>query len=99
MSGTHKIGAGSLEAMGRQGLKELRAALYPDSNIAREAEIGTYGTLTQGEIADQKADGQVSETISRDRHSDSQLDERMADLNRTPQAREPPERQQEIERD
>lgn len=99
MSGTPKIGAGSLEAMGRQGLKELRAALYPDSNIAREAEMGTYGTLTQGEIAEQKVEGQVSETVSRDRHSDSQLDEKMAYLQRTQHVREPTERQQEVERE
>lgn len=54
---TPKIGEGHAAAMLRQGFKELQAALYPDSNIAREAEVGTFGHPTQGEIAgDRKAD-------------------------------------------
>lgn len=52
-----KIGEGHASAMLRQGFKELQAALYPDSNIAREAEVGTFGHPTQSEIAgDRKAD-------------------------------------------
>jgi hypothetical protein len=53
----HKIGEGHAAAMLRQGFKEIQAALYPGSNIAREPEVGTFGHPTQGEIAsDRKAD-------------------------------------------
>lgn len=47
-----KFGAGHVGAMARQGLKELRAALYPESNVAQGQEYGLYGTLTPGEVAD-----------------------------------------------
>ena len=54
-----KIGAGHASAMARQGLHELRAAFYTESNIAQQPEMGTYGTLTPGEVADsRKEDGQ-----------------------------------------
>lgn len=46
-----KIGAGHASAMARQGLRELRGAFYPDSNVAQQPEYGLYGTLTPGEIA------------------------------------------------
>lgn len=52
-----KIGAGHVAAMGRQGLRELRGAMYPDSNVAQQPEYGLYGTMTPGEIAaDRKVD-------------------------------------------
>lgn len=47
-----KIGDGHLAAMARQGLRELRAAFYPDSNIASQTEYGIYGTRTPGEVAE-----------------------------------------------
>ena len=43
--------------MGRQGLNELRAALYSDSNVAQRPEYGLYGTRTQGEIAEARKVG------------------------------------------
>jgi hypothetical protein len=46
-----KIGEGSLEAMGRLGLKELRNAINPSKDSVADTEIGMYGTATQGEIA------------------------------------------------
>lgn len=49
-----QIGAGHASAMFRQGLAELRAALYPESNVAQPVQHGMAGTLTQGEIADAK---------------------------------------------
>ena len=49
-----KIGAGHVAAMGRQGLRELRGALYPDSNVAQPPEYGLYGTMTPGEIAEDR---------------------------------------------
>lgn len=49
-----KYGAGHAHAMGRQGLAELRGALYTDSNVAQRPEYGLYGTRTQGEIADDR---------------------------------------------
>src|SRR5882724_9038226 len=47
-----KIGAGHASAMFRQGLKELRGALYPESNVAQHQEYGLYGTRTPGEVAE-----------------------------------------------
>ncbi|MBC7817329.1 MAG: hypothetical protein IAG10_10610 [Planctomycetaceae bacterium] len=47
-----KIGAGHASAMFRQGLRELRGALYPESNVAQPTEYGIAGTLTPGEVAE-----------------------------------------------
>jgi hypothetical protein len=47
-----KIGAGHASAWLRQGLSELRAALYPDSNVAQLPQYGLYGTRTPGEVAE-----------------------------------------------
>lgn len=47
-----KIGAGHAAAMARLGLKELRNAANPARDSAADSEIGLYGTLTQGEIAE-----------------------------------------------
>jgi hypothetical protein len=49
---TRKIGAGSWEAWKAQGWSEIRALLYPDSNIAQPAAYGMWGTQTQGEVAE-----------------------------------------------
>src|SRR5271170_6439463 len=46
-----KIGAGHAAAMARLGLKELRNAVNPSRESVADAEIGLYGTQTQGEIA------------------------------------------------
>ena len=47
-----KIGEGHAAAMGRLGLKELRNAFNPSRESVADQEIGLYGTLTQGEIAE-----------------------------------------------
>lgn len=47
-----KIGEGHAGAMFRLGLKELRNALNPSRESVADSEIGLYGTLTQGEIAE-----------------------------------------------
>src|SRR3954463_10123860 len=47
-----KIGEGHAAAMFRLGLKELRNALNPSRESVADQEIGVFGTLTQGEIAD-----------------------------------------------
>ena len=60
-----KLGAGHASAMARQGLAELRAAFYADSNVAQPTEYGMYGKPTPQEIvsdkqADQSLDAQPS---------------------------------------
>lgn len=45
------IGEGHVAAMFRLGLKELRNAATPSRESVADTEIGLYGTLTQGEIA------------------------------------------------
>ncbi len=47
-----KIGEGHLAAWLRLGLKELRNAWNPSRESVADSEIGLYGTLTQGEIAE-----------------------------------------------
>lgn len=49
-----KIGAGHASAMFRQGLAELRAAIYPDGNVAQPPQYGIYGTKTPGEVMQEK---------------------------------------------
>jgi len=49
-----KLGSGHLEAMIRLGLKELRNAANPSRESVADSEIGLYGTLTQGEIAESR---------------------------------------------
>lgn len=46
-----KIGAGHAAAMARLGLRELRNAANPSRESVADAEIGLYGSQTQGEIA------------------------------------------------
>jgi hypothetical protein len=62
-----KIGEGHVAAMGRLGLKELRNALNPSRESVADAEIGLYGTATQGEIAGARggpAQGPEQESLS-----------------------------------
>ncbi len=47
-----KVGSGHAAAMARLGLKELRNAANPSRESVADNEIGLYGTLTQGEIAE-----------------------------------------------
>lgn len=49
-----KIGAGHLAGMARQGLKELRAVFYPESNVAEPTDYGIYGMSTPGEVAQER---------------------------------------------
>jgi hypothetical protein len=63
-----KIGEGHLAAMFRQGLRELRAAFYPESNVAQPGEYGLYGTRTPGEVAEAR------------RSDDRQLEEEPKDV-------------------
>jgi hypothetical protein len=51
---TPKIGAAHASAMFRQGLAELRAALYPESNVAQPPVYGIAGTRTPGEVMEDK---------------------------------------------
>lgn len=61
MSNKHdepKIGSGHASAFFRQGLSELRAALYAESNVAQPPQYGLYGTRTPGEVAEaRRVDG------------------------------------------
>lgn len=83
-----KIGAGHASAMFRQGLSELRAAVFPDSNVAQPPQYGLYGTRTPGEVAEaRRADGRDN-----DEEPTSVLDEKLreADANRALRDREAP---------
>lgn len=66
-----KIGDGHASAMFRQGLRELRGALYPESNVAQNPEYGLYGTKTPGEIAEDRRpeERDMDEEFGKDRGS------------------------------
>lgn len=51
-----KIGAGHASAMFRQGLAELRGAMYQQSNVAQPTQYGIYGVATPQEIVQAKQD-------------------------------------------
>ena len=88
------IGTGHAEAMFRQGLAELRGALYPESNVAQPAQYGLYGTRTPGEVAEaRKADGERD----MDEEPKSALMERLAQAERDSREPEPPARDMERE--
>jgi hypothetical protein len=67
-----KFGEGHASAMFRLGLKELRNALNPSRESVADNEIGLYGTLTQGEIADDRGGpGKGKEQESREAKKES----------------------------
>ena|SRR5713226_3499429 len=82
-----KIGDGHASAMFRQGLRELRGALYPGSNVAQNPEFGLYGTLTPGEVAESRRSSDLNLEQEGPRN-DSVLDERL----RQAEGRDAPER-------
>lgn len=87
-----KIGAGHASAMFRQGLAELRAAMYPNSNVAQPAQYGLYGTKTPGEVMQDK------QSDARDPDEQpSILGERLQQAEKAHDGREP--REPEMERD
>jgi hypothetical protein len=49
-----KFGQGHASAMFRQGLSELRASLYAESNVAQPPQVGLYGTPPQGEVMQER---------------------------------------------
>jgi hypothetical protein len=80
-----KIGSGHASAMARQGLRELRAAIYPESNVSQQGEYGLYGTRTPGEVAESRR----SEALDRDEEPTSALDERLRQAESREANREP----------
>jgi hypothetical protein len=81
-----KIGDGHAAAMFRQGLAELRAALYTESNVAQPAEYGLYGTPTPSEVSQARG----GEAPARDDGPSSIVDSRMieADTGRDTDSRD-----------
>ena len=82
---TPKIGAGHASAMFRQGLRELRAAMYPESNVAQPAEYGLYGTKTPGEVAESRRADERNH--DEEPQHDSVLDDRLRQSERITDSR------------
>jgi hypothetical protein len=80
-----KIGAGHASAMFRQGLAELRAAVYGDSNVAQPAQYGIYGTRTPGEVAEARR----SEERDLNEEPKSVVDERLPESEKDDRGYEP----------
>lgn len=74
------IGAGHASAMFRQGLSELRGAMYQQSNVAQPAQYGLYGTRTPGEVAEERR----SAERDFDEEPKSVVDERIQQAERAP---------------
>ena len=92
--GQPKIGAGHASAMWRQGLAELRDAMYPDSNVAQPAHYGIYGTVTPGEAQkEREADLMPSHSEPANAAIAEQADLREQQHD----TREPPSREPEME--
>lgn len=87
-----KIGAGHAQAMFRQGLTELRAALYPESNVAQPSVYGIAGTRTPGEVMQEKQ-GELRDPDEKP----SILDERLKQAEREAAVHEPEPREPERE--
>lgn len=83
--GTPKYFAGHAQAMGRQGLSELRAAFYADSNVAQPPGLGIYGTATPSEVADQRN----ADLMSPSGHTESVLAARLPGIDPEPPTHEP----------
>ena len=73
MSEYQKIGAGHLGGMARQGLRELRAIAYQESNIAQQPDLGLVGNATPGEIAESRQ----AETPTLEEERGSSLNDRL----------------------
>ena len=75
---SNKIGAGHASAMARLGLRELRGAMYPESNVAQQPELGLYGTATPHEVHQSRhGESPASGVNDRDVEQDSVLQERL----------------------
>ncbi len=79
-----KIGAGSFSAWMRTGWREIRAALYPESNIAQQPDGGIWGNKTPGEVMEEKQ-GEARDPDEKP----SILKERMEQLAKCRDGREP----------
>lgn len=90
---TPKIGTGHAEAMLRQGLAELRGALYSESNVAQPAQYGLYGTRTPGEVAEARR----ADDRDLDEEPKSVVAERLEMAERDNREPEPPQRDMEKE--
>lgn len=84
-----KIGSGHASAMFRQGLSELRAALYTDSNLAQPTEYGIAGTLTPGEVADSRRN--FDQNFEQEPVNESVLESRMRQIEQNTPKKEPDE--------
>lgn len=83
-----KLGAGHASAMFRQGLAELRAAIYPESNVAQPTVYGMAGTKTPGEVMQDKQ-GELRDPDERPSILDEKLALATARDSREPEPREP----------
>jgi hypothetical protein len=98
-----KIGEGHASAMGRQGIRELRGAMYTESNVAQQPEYGLYGTRTQGEIADARSgtERSMDEEPASDASIQSRLDQmsREGDVHGNREGDRQQERSEDMDRD
>ena len=86
-----KVGEGHGSAWLRQGVSELRGALYTESNVAQPPQYGLYGTKTPGEVAEaRRDDGPEHNGRDRDEEAshESVLGSRLEQLDRNQEDRD-----------
>ncbi|MBX3412818.1 MAG: hypothetical protein KF708_09025 [Pirellulales bacterium] len=94
-----KIGEGTFSAWMRQGLREVRAMLYPESNVAQQTEYGLYGTRTPGEVAaDRRGDGRDAKDMDEEKDQYPSVADRVQEAKDRSDEMEPA-KQQEMERE
>lgn len=85
-----KIGEGTFSAWMRQGLREVRAMLYPESNVAQQPEYGLYGTRTPGEVAaDRRGDGRDAKEMDEEKDQYPSVSDRVQEAKERSEEREP----------
>ncbi len=85
-TGKEKFGAGHAAAMARQGLREIRGAMYTQSNVAQAPDYGIYGNKTPGEIADERDPNNANHELSADQEPRSTLKDRLNQAERQREA-------------
>lgn len=85
-----KIGEGHFSAWLRQGLREVRGMLYPESNVAQQPEYGLYGTRTPGEVAaDRRGDGRDAKDMDEEKDQYPSVADRVQEAKERSEEMEP----------
>lgn len=86
------FGTGHAAAMARLGLSELRAAFYPESNVAQPGDLGLYGNATPVEVTEARRGEAKDPEPQPTPEAEPGQGSILADKIKQAETREPPER-------